>query len=155
MVEKTEEMQRIFFFFFFKYINKRRSPINNLCQPVHQSTQTPYPPRPALTHARYLYLYTIYNNQNFTINFANLSLCHINQFFPIPPIITSHQSSFSNHSSHLFFGSSSSSPYCYSSSNYSSPFLAILLPILLYLTITISPIIPLPFDYSSPHYSTS
>ena len=82
-------------------------------------------PRPTPPHAdphRYLYLSTIYDTRNFAINFANLSLCHISQYFPIPPIIASHQSSFYNHSSYLF--------------------LALLLP---HLTVTLLPTILLPF----------
>ena len=49
-------------------------------------------------------------------------MCHISQYFPIPPIITSHQSSFSNRSSHLF--------------------LALLLP---HVMVTLLPTIPLHF----------
>ncbi len=68
------------------------------------------------------HLYPIYNNRGFVINFANLSLCHIN-LFSIPPLTASSQPSFSNLSPRFIsFGFSSSSPYRYSDFSQSFPF---------------------------------
>jgi hypothetical protein len=75
-------------------------------------------------------------------------------FFPIFLLIALYQPSFSNPFPHFFsflFCSFSSSPYRYSYSNHSPPFLAFLLSIIPDLTVTIPPTLPLPFYSSSPH----
>ena len=135
--------------------------------PACESTRpNPRPTPPRADPHRYLYLYTIYNTRNFAINFTNLSLCHISQYFPIPPIITSHQSSFSNRSSHLFLAllphlmvtllPTILLPFWLFFSSFIHTLrlqflqsffslLTLLLLIILHLSVTIPPTLPLPF----------
>ena len=114
---------------------------------------------------KYGNIYIQYIIVEFVINFANISLCYVSNFFslPIPPIIGPRQPSLSNSFPHFFFFlffffltlpllfiqyflslfGPSSPPLCrYSLPNDSTPFLALLL---LYFAVTLYPTIPLSF----------